>query len=254
MPLRPVTSVKMSTRRMANGAMHISALAHCTMALLGLVALPATASAEDAFSAEIDLLEVHVGKGDDHLVLDSTFTLGGDADQFVVKLEGGSDTRTSFDDVEVQALYSRTFSEAFTILAGVRHDIREASDLTHASFGIASELAPWIEAEHFTFLSQHGDLTGSGQLTGSWDLAPRLALEPRLALGWSAQDVAAEDLAGGLTDIEASVRLRRSLGKNANVYGGVIHERLLGGTRDIAVAGGDPARVTRAILGVGFSF
>jgi len=86
------------------------------------------------------------------------------------------------------------------------------------------------------------------------DITPSLTLEPRVAFGWSAQAIPAEDLGTGLTDVEASLRLRRSFGDSFNVYTGVVHERLLGSTRSIAVAAGDPSRVTRAVVGLGFSF
>lgn len=224
------------------------------MLLLGLAAFPAAASAQDGLAADIDLLEVHVGKGHDHLVLDSGMTIGAGADQFVVKVAGGSDTRTSFDDVEIQALYSRTLPDGIALLAGVRYDIRDASNLAHASVGVVADLGSGVEAEHYAFVSQHGDVTGSGQLIVRWDIAPRLTLEPRLALGWSAQSVPEEDLGSGPTDVEMSVRLRRAFGENVNIYTGVIHERLLGGTRDIAIAHGETAKVTRAIFGIGLSF
>lgn len=239
---------------MAHGGMRYSAVSRWFMLLAGLAAFPVAAFAQEGISAEIDLLEVHVGKGHDHLVLDSGMTVGAGADQLVIKVEGGSDTRTSFDDIEIQALYSRTLSDRVTMLAGVRYDIRDASNLGHASMGVVADLGSGIEAEHYAFVSQHGNLTGNGQLIARWDIAPRLTLEPRLALGWSAQSVPAEDLGSGPTDIEISVRLRRSFGENLNIYTGVIHERLLGGTRDIAVAHGETAKVTRAIFGFGFSF
>lgn len=239
---------------MAHGDMRYSPATRWFLLLAGLAACPAAASAQDSLAAEIDLLEVHVGKGHDHLVLDSGLTVGAGADQLVIKIAGGSDTRTSFDDIELQGLYARTLSDRVMLLAGVRYDIRDASNLAHASMGLVADLGAGIEAEHYAFVSQHGDLTGSGQLLAAWDVAPRLTIEPRLALGWSAQAVPAEDLGSGPTDIEASVRLRRSVGKNFNVYTGMIHERLLGGTRDIAVAHGETARVTRVIFGVGLSF
>jgi copper resistance protein B len=239
---------------MAHGGMRYSAASRWFMLLAGLTAFPVAVCAQDGISAEIDLLEIHVGNGHDHLVLDSGMTVGTGADQLVIKVEGGSDTRTSFDDVEIQALYSRTLSDRVTMLAGVRYDIRDASNLAHASLGVVGDLGSGIEAEHYAFVSQHGNLTGSGQLIARWDIAPRLALEPRLALGWSAQDVLAEDLGSGPTDVEVSVRLRRSLGESLNIYTGVIHERLLGGTRDIAAAHGETAKVTRAIFGIGLSF
>ena len=202
----------------------------------------------------MDLLEVHVGRGDDHLVLDSTLTLGDGADQFLVKAAGGSETRTAFDDFEVQALYSRSLSDKAALHLGVRHDVRAGSDLTHGVAGMVVDVLPGLEAEHYLFVSQDGNLTGAGQLLLGVDLAPRLVLEPRLAVGWSAQEIPGEDLGNGLTDVEASLRLRHSLGEHFNVYTGVVHERLLGSTRSIAVAAGDPSRVTRAVLGFGFSF
>lgn len=239
---------------MAHGDMPYSPATRWLLLLAGLVACPAAASAEDSFAAEIDLLEIHVGKGHDHLVLDSGLTVGAGADQLVIKLAGGSDTRTSFDDVELQGLYARTLSDRVTLLAGVRYDIRDASNLAHASMGVVADLGSGVEAEHYAFVSQHGKLTGSGQLIARWDVAPRLTLEPRLALGWSAQDVPAEDLGSGPTDVEVSVRLRRAFGENVNFYTGIIHERLLGGTRDIAIAHGETTKVTRAIFGIGLSF
>lgn len=223
-------------------------------AALALIALPASAAAQVAVDLEVDLLEVHLGRGDDHLLFDSTLTLGDAADQFLVKGADGSETRTAFDDFEVQALYSRQVSDATALHLGIRHDLRAGPDLTHAVAGLAVEVLPGLEAEHYVFLSQDGDITGAGQILLAVDLAPRLMVEPRLRFGWSAQRNGEEALGHGLTDIEASVRLRRSLGQYFNVYTGVIHERLVGSTRTIAVAAGDPSRVTRAVVGVGIGF
>lgn len=223
-----------------------------TMIALGLQ--PAIAAAQTAVELEVDLLEVHVGRGDDHLVLDSTLTLGDGADQLLVKAAGGSETRTAFDDFEVQALYSRSLSDKAALHLGVRHDVRAGSDLTHGVAGMVVDVLPGLEAEHYLFVSQDGDLTGAGQLLLGIDFAPQLVLEPRLAVGWSAQEIPDEALGNGFTDVEASLRLRHSLGENFNVYTGVVHERLLGSTRSIAVAAGDPSRVTRAVLGFGFTF
>lgn len=244
---------KKSKAAVAHRSMQTSTAARCLLILAGMFAAPVAAHADEGFGAEIEL-EVHLGKGDDHLLLDSTFTAGAGSNQFVVKVEGGSDTRTAFDDVEIQALYSRKLSDSVAILGGVRHDFRKGPGLTHGSLAIEAELAPWLEGEHYLFLSEHGDLTGSGQLIANWKLTSRLTLEPRLAFGWSGQDIPGEALASGFTDIESSVRLRYALGQNLDVYVGVIHERLLGGTRAAATASGDPAKVTRAVIGAGYSF
>lgn len=234
--------------------MRIRSILPQLIAILACGAIPGPAKASVPVELEVDLLEVHAGQGNEHLLLDSTLTFGEGQDQLLVKLAGGSETRTNFDDLEVQGLYSRTLSDKAALHLGVRHDMRPGSDLTHGVAGLVVELLPELEAEHYVFASQHGNLTGAGQLLLGVDLAPRLALEPRLAFSWSAQAIPAEDLGGGLTNIEASVRLRRSIGDNFNVYTGVVHERLVGSTRTIAVASGDPSKVTRAIVGAGLSF
>lgn len=215
---------------------------------------PAIAAAQTAVEVEVDLLEVHLGRGSDHLLLDSTLTFGDGADQLLVKMAGGSETRTAFDDFELQALYSRSLSDKAALHFGMRHDMRVGSNLTHGVAGLVVEVLPGLEAEHYLFVSQDGELTGAGQLLLGVDLAPRLVLEPRLAVGWSAQEIPGEDLGNGLTDVEASLRLRRSFGEHFDIYTGVVHERLVGSTRSIAVAAGDPSRVTRAIVGLGFTF
>lgn len=153
-------------------------------AMIALGFQPAIAAAQTAVELEVDLLEVHVGRGDDHLVLDSTLTLGEGADQLLVKAAGGSDTRTAFDDFEVQALYSRSFSDKAALHLGVRHDMRAGSDLTHGVAGMVVGVLPGLEAEHYLFVSQDGDLTGAGQLLLGIDLTLRLVIEPRLAVGW----------------------------------------------------------------------
>lgn len=221
---------------------------------LGILAMASPARAEGGdVVGEIDLLEFHLGRGSNHFVLDSTIAADAGQDQFVLKLAGGSETRTAFDDVEVQALYSHRLSESVTVMGGVRRDFREGSDLTHGSVAFEAKLTDWLEAEHYLFLSQRGNLTGSGQVLASWNLTPRLVFEPRVSAGWSAQEVPGEALAVGLTDLDASIRLRRAVGQKLNVYVGVIHERLLGGTRNIARGTGEPTNVTRAVVGLGLT-
>lgn len=238
---------------MSARCMKIVPLPQLAATLLALGFQPDSAVAQTV-ELEVDLLEVHLGPGSDHLLLDSTLTLGDGADQLLVKMAGGSETRTAFDDLELQALYSRSLSEKAALHFGMRHDMRAGSDLTHGVAGLVVALLPGLEAEHYFFVSQHGDLTGGGQFLLGVDLAPRLVIESRVAVSWSAQDIPAEALGNGLTDLDASLRLRRSLGESFDVYAGIVHERLLASTRSIAVTAGDPARVTRAVVGFGFSF
>ena len=222
------------------------------LAAASLWTIPARAAPEA--EGEVDLFELHAGQGAEHLLVQSTWTLGGGDDQFVFKLDTGSDTRAGFDDAEAQALYSRALGDNAALLVGVRHDFRSESDHSYAVAGIEGTLTPWLEGEHYFYLSERGVLLGSAQFVARWELAPDLALEPRVAVGWAAQDVLKEDVGAGLTDVEMSVRLRHQLLPYADVYVGGVQERLLGKTQQIAKAAGDPGTINRVVIGFGLGF
>jgi len=223
-------------------------------ALLIAAVLPSAAHASGVISGEVDLLELHLGQGSDHLVMESTFALGKGANQFVLKVDGGSDTRAAFDSIQVQALYSRALSDKVTVLAGVRRDFRDGGDLTYAALGVEASLTNWLDVEHYGYLSEHNDLTGSAKVTARWPLAKRLTLEPRAILNWSAHTVPSEALGAGVNGLVGSVRLRREFGRHADLYAGVVHERLVGQTRRFAIASGQDPQVNRAIIGAGLRF
>ena len=204
--------------------------------------------------AEVDLFELHAGKGDEHFVFDSTFTAGGDLHGVALKVEGGSDVGPRIDDVTAQLLYTFAPAEGTSLLAGVRRDFRGGADMNYATLVIVQDFGELLSAEHFLYLSEHGDLTGAAQVVASLPLGPALQIEPRAAMGWAAREIPAEETGSGITDVELSLRLRQAIGPVLNVYIGAIHERLVGGTADIAIANGDRSHVTRAVFGAGFSF
>ncbi len=230
------------------GNILISALAFAA------VTLASTARAETRFGVEVDRLELHVGEGPEHFLFDSTFTLGTDTQGLVVKVEGGSDVGAHIDEVGAQALYARSVTDTVRVMVGAGNQFRSGEDLSFASLAVEAEPFPGLEAEHYFFLSEHGDLTGAAQLVYGVDLPAGITLEPRAALGWSAQDVPAEELASGISEFELSLRVRKQLLPALNGYIGVVREELAGGTRDIARANGDETGITRAIVGIGLEF
>jgi copper resistance protein B len=198
-----------------------------------------------------DLLELRAGKGDEIFIWDATFSLGDATDQLMLKTSGGGALDNQIDEVDAQLLYGRTIG-ATTLLAGVRQDI-EPHDGTYAVIGAEGTFGPHLGWETFVFLSDDGDVTGELEAVSELPITGKLNLEPRLKVGWSAQGSAAEGARSGLTEAEASVRLRYSLSEHVNVYGGVVHERLLGATRRLARQQGDELNSTMAVIGIGFS-
>ncbi|MCB2046850.1 MAG: copper resistance protein B [Novosphingobium sp.] len=224
------------------------------LASIAAISFSATDAGAQSVSGEVDLFEMHLGKGDDHFVFDATLEAGGERHGITLKTEGGSDVGPRISDVTVQALYTFRPAEGTSLMAGVRHDIRSGADLSYGVVAIVQDIGEIASAEHFLNVSEHGDVTGAATVVVGLPLMPALTLEPRASLGWSAQFVPEEEIGSGVTDVELSVRLRREIGPLFNVYVGAIHERLVGDTRRIALANGDRGHVNRAVIGAGLAF
>lgn len=212
------------------------------------------ARAEYQTSGLLEMFEMHEGSGDDHFLFNATFVTGGERHGATLMVEGGSDVGPRVDEVTTQALYTLNPQGNQQLLIGVRHDFRPGGDLTHAALGANVTIGSWLSAEHYLYLSRDGDVTGAAQAIVYLQASDAVTVEPRLQLGWAAHDIAREETGAGLSDLTASVRVRRQIGPVFNLYGGVIHERLLGRTLAIARAGGDRGHTTRLVLGIGASF
>ncbi|MCJ2180925.1 copper resistance protein B [Novosphingobium album (ex Hu et al. 2023)] len=224
-------------------------------------ALPVAAAAQDddagatsASFGQIEMMEVHLSEGTNHVFLDNTFYAGDASDGAMLKIEGGSDVGPTLDQMTAQVLYAHTFGNGVQVMMGARRDFRSGPELNHAVLAFSGSPASWLSLEHFLFLSEKGDVSGAAQAVGSFPLSEQLTLEPRVAVSWTPSAIPSEEAGAGLGELDTSVRLRRSLGPVFNLYVGVIHERLTGGTRRIAKAQGDSGQATHAIIGFGANF
>jgi len=212
------------------------------------------AAASPPMRAEVDLLELRPGPGSAHFALESTFTVGAGLRQFALKADAGSDSRVAFDWLQFQALWMPQMTQGVTLAFGIRRDQSQGSSLTYAVAGAEFDIASWLGGEHYFYLSRRGDLTGGAKLVARWPLSTRLTLEPRMQLGWSAQEIRSQKLGAGLTDLQISVRFRRTIGRNADIYLGAIHKQLIGNTYSAARAAGDAVASRRAVVGFGLSY
>lgn len=216
------------------------------------------ASAQDeaqawALSGGFDLIEVREGDGPAAFTWDGTFSLGNATDQVMLMTTGGGALDSQIDEVELRLFYGRTI-QGVTALVGVRQNISSGSPTTYASLGVQGMIGTRLSWETYAFLSDQGDVIGEGQVIYQIPITQKLYLEPRVAIGWSAQAIDEEATRPGFTEGEATLRLRYSLNDTINIYAGVMHERLLGGTRQLALDEGEAAQSTMAVIGFGLNF
>jgi copper resistance protein B len=82
----------------------------------------------------------------------------------------------------------------------------------------------------------------------------RLILQPQLELNWYGQDDRARRIGSGLTSVEAGLRLRYEFRREVAPYVGLVRERLVGGTADLARADGRDPEDTSLVAGIRLRF
>lgn len=174
-----------------------------------------------------DLAEVQIRDGRDGLRWDGEGWFGGDRDRLVVKSEG--DGRIDrIDRAEVQALYSRAIGPYFDLQAGLRQDVGAASRRSYATIGVEGLAPYWFQVEGALFLSDRGDLLGRVQAYTDQRITQRLILQPRVELNLAAQAVPQDEVAAGLSQAEAGVRLRYEIRREFAPYAGISWEHRRG--------------------------
>ncbi|WP_397403883.1 copper resistance protein B [Phenylobacterium sp.] len=197
----------------------------------------------------LDRAEFRPSDGGDGFAWEGRVSYGGDIHRLVTKTEGDG-ASGHIEEAEVQALYSRAIGPYFNLQAGLRQDFQPRPRRTHAVLGLEGLAPYWIDVDGAVFLSNKGEVSVRFEASHDLRLTQRLVLESAVEVNFQAQDVAAQDLGSGLSDIEAGLRLRYAVTPEFSPYIGVNHTRTVGGTADAALQAGERVRETRLVLGL----
>jgi copper resistance protein B len=183
--------------------------------------------------AQLDQLELRAGDGVGSFRWDGEAWAGTDTNRLVIKSEGFV-TAGTVEDGEHELLYAHPISTFFDLQAGVRYDLDSLPSRGWAAVGIEG-LAPYFfKVSATAYASAAGRF--AAKVTGSWEapLTQRLILEPQIELNAYSRPDAARDVAAGLSDMDAGVRLRYEVRRKFAPYLGVTYERLLVNTEHIS--------------------
>ena len=197
-----------------------------------------------------NLAEVQAHKGADSYRWDGEAWFGGDINRLVVKSEGRGDFGGKTDEAEVQALFSHAIGPYFNLQGGVRYDIRPTPSRAYATIGVEG-LSPYMfEVGGALFLSDKGDVLA--RLEGYYDqrITQRLILQPRVELNFAAQDVRANGIGSGLSDVELGIRLRYEIKREFAPYIGVSYDSKIGDTARFSRADGERVMATSFVFGM----
>ncbi|MAP96468.1 MAG: copper resistance protein CopB [Ponticaulis sp.] len=201
------------------------------------------------WSVSVDRAEIAFADGEEVGVVDGDVWYGGDINKLWFKTEGEYEfDHGEFEELEVQALWSRAISPFFDLQAGVRYDF-EPDGKAYGVIGLQGMTPYRFEVDTAAFLSEDGDVTASAEVEYELMLTNRLHLEPRFEIGLSAQDSSELGVAGGFTDAALGVRLGYDVVREFTPYVGVEWQGSLGETRSWVRAAGDDPDATVFVLG-----
>ncbi len=201
-----------------------------------------------------NLAEVQVRKGADGYRWEGEGWFGGDINRLIVKTEGEGSFGGATEQAEFQLLYGRAISPYFNLEAGVRNDVRPSPSRGYAVIGLEGLAPYWFDVGAQFFVSDKGDVLA--RLEASYDqrITQKLILQPRAELNFAAQDVPANGLGSGLSDLELGLRLRYEIKREFAPYVGIEWAKKAGKTARFARAAGDDADVVNFVAGVRFWF
>jgi copper resistance protein B len=214
--------------------------------------LPAHEMLEDPFnrSVIVDVLELG---DDDDLRWDANAWLGYSFNRLALRTEGER-VDGATERAELQVLWSHAFARWWDVVAGARADFEPGASRNWAAFGVQG-VAPYrFNVAATAFVGDSGDT--AARLEGEYDLAvtSRLILQPQLELNWYGQTDRARGFGSGLSSVEAGLRLRYELRREVAPYVGLVRERRVGGTADLARAAGRDPDDSSVVAGIRLRF
>mgnify|MGYP003134667227 FL=1 len=203
------------------------------------------------FSVLVNRFEYRSADGSESGLWDLNAWYGGRLNRLWVRSEADySFDIGTFEELRVEAVWSRAISPYFDVQAGLAQDFASGSERTHAVAAIQGLAPYWFEMSSRAYLSDRGELTGLAEVEYELLLTQRLILQPRAELAWSAEDIPSLETGAGITSLQAGLRLRYEIVRQFAPYVGVEWTRQLGETADYARAAGVDPESTAFVAGV----
>lgn len=200
-------------------------------------------------------LELASNDGDTFTLLQGQGWIGGDINKLWLKAEAEWAAEESvFEELELQALFSRAISPFWDLQLGLRHDFDPEPSRDYAVIGIRGDAPYWIEVDAALFVSDQGD--ASARLEAEYDirLTQRLLLQPRVEVDAAFATDREIGVGSGLSSIEAGLRLRYEASRRIAPYVGVHWTDTFGDTSRLRKSEGDDADSLSLVAGLRFWF
>jgi len=170
--------------------------------------------------------------------------------------EGEYDTDASvFEKFENRVVLQAPISTFFDIKGGVRLDTPSGPDRWYAVLGLTGLAPQWFEVDVDFFVSETSDTSARIDVEYELLLTNHLILTPSADINVAFSDDPEIGIGSGFSSVEVGARLSYDLvDRSLSPYLGLVYERKLGKTADIAREEGEDTEGWRAVFGTKLMF
>lgn len=217
-----------------------------------LTALPASSHESDdptLTKVMLDQFEWRDGDNSNPMVVEGQAWVGKDLHKLRIKTDLEY-VDSDFEEVEVQALYSRAVAPFWDVQMGVRYDSKPTPTQTWGVIGLQG-LAPYFfEIDTALFIGESG--ASALRLSAEYELmlTQRWVLSPEVELNFYGQNDIETTKGSGLADAQAGVRLRYEIRREFAPYIGINWNKKFGNTADYARAEGKSVSDSQLVAGI----
>jgi copper resistance protein B len=181
--------------------------------------------------------------------IDNKTWVGGDINRLWLRAEGeSSDGRP--ENAQVHAMYGRSISRWWDVVAGVRQDFRPGPPQTWVAIGVQGLAPQWFEVEATAYVGRAGRTHARVEVEYELLLTNRLVLQPLIEAELYGKSDAARGIGAGLSSIDGGLRLRYEFRREFAPYVGIVWHRAFFGSADLARAEGAAVGKTRLAVGL----
>lgn len=181
--------------------------------------------------------------------LGNTSWFGGDIDRLWLRVDAESDD-ARLESASVHALWGRSFSRWWDVVAGIRQDVRPGDPQTWWAFGVQGLAPYWFDVEATGYVG--ADFRTQVRVEVEYDLllTNRLILQPLVETTINGKSDPGRGMGAGLSSLETGLRLRYEIRRELAPYVGVTWHRSFFGTADRARAAGEDVGTARVAVGL----
>ncbi len=195
----------------------------------------------------LDQLESQVSGDGVGAIWDAKAWVGGDLNRIWIRSEG--DYLDGLD-MEAHLLLGRNISRWWTLVGGVRQDMKPAPARTWAAIGIQGLAPQWFDIEATVYLGESARTAVRVEAEYDLLLTEQVILQPLLEVNVAGKGDAERSIGAGLSTVELGVRVRYEIKREVAPYAGLVWHRKLFGTGDQARAHGEGVGGWRLVTGL----